>query len=482
MKIESLKIVLAALFISFTLCSCASNENLNDQQVSIESKDYFEGKTKLVYLNTVPYGNADYAIQDELNIILDNRGLDFAVEFMDIEEFTDGGHSCLSVYEEMLKNGQQIDIVFTGVSLDSSIEGTYSQFIEKGYLEPLNKYFVTEIGHKFYEQFDEKYWDRMTYGDGKIYGKSAAYTISAPLSLHINFDFFNTSDFDGTFDSLINVIESVTMKNGSPSLLLEPGNIAYENYFGFTKYKGIFINCETGLAENIFENPEFIEYFKTISELVNNGCATANSEHITNDSLVAYIGTYNYLFAEDNDVIIGKSYYDNFGISSATGISANSHHKDKAFEFLSLLNTDEDLSTLLYNGIEGRNYHLKDGHAVGIPESSMAYCFAALTPANPIIAIPKEEESNNKQANLYYQNEYVTKSPACSLNYDNEKLDDIANIYDEYYGLFFGGYESVDAALKDANQELYEMGLTTILEDINNYLEVQNGAESYASD
>lgn len=479
MKKESLKSVSAALFISFSLCSCASNKNLNDPQVSIETEDYFEGKTKLVYLNTVPYGNADYAIQNELNKILDNRGLDFAIEFVDIEEIPDGSNSCLSVYEKMLENGQQIDIVFTGVSLDSSTESTYSQFIEKGYLEPFNDYFDTEIGQKFYDQFDEKYWDRMTYGDGKIYGKSAAYTISAPLSLHINSDNFNISDFDGTFDSLIDVIESVTWKTGSPSLLLEPGDIAYENYFGFTKYKGIFINCETGLAENIFENHEFIEYFKTISELVKNGCATTNSELIKNDSLVAYIGTYNYLLSEKNDVIIGNSYYDNFGISSATGISAYSQHKDEAVEFLSLLNTDDEISTLLYNGIEGRNYKLKDGHAVGIPESSMAYCVAALTPANPIIAIPKEEESNNKQANLDYQTEYVKKSPAYGLNYENGKLDDIAKIYDEYYGLFFGSYENVDAALEDANHKLNEMGLTTILEDLNNYMEVQNGAESY---
>lgn len=474
---------LSALYVSVlllsSLCSCSDTESPSVTENSeAAAVDYFEGKTKLVYLNTVPYGSADSEIQNELNRLLDERGCNFAVEFRDIEEMPDGSQSCLSVYEGMLESGQQADIIFTGVSINDTAEGTYSQFIEKGYLEPFNSYFDTKNGQRLYSQFDEKYWDRMTYTDGNIYGKSAAYTVSAPLSLHINPQNYDISDFDDTFECLIDTLKKVTAETGAPSLLLESGDISYENYFGFTTYKGIYINSETGLAENIFENPEFSEYVKLIAELTANGCATTNSELVTDESLVAYIGTYNYLYAGENDIIIGDSYYSSYGISSATGIAKNSQHKDEAFELMVLLNTDTELANLLYNGIEGRNYTLKDGHAIEIEGSAMPYSFAALTPANPVIALPKEDESLNKQANLDYQTEYVRKSPVFGLDYESERLEQIAKIYDEYYGLFYGAYDNTDAVLDEANRKLESAGLSEVLDDINSFLEVHNEAEN----
>ena len=74
----------------------------------------------------------------------------------------------MDVYESMLKNNEQVDIVNTGLGM-SALGGygdTFNLFVERGYLEPLNDYFQTDSGKAFYDGFDGIVWKQMTCADG----------------------------------------------------------------------------------------------------------------------------------------------------------------------------------------------------------------------------------------------------------------------------------------------------------------------------
>ncbi|NLZ46939.1 MAG: DUF3502 domain-containing protein [Clostridiales bacterium] len=500
-KRKSLMIILA---LSFALTSCNKAEKSNTSKVDnttqpevkiIESSslpeleyDYdkiFEGKTKLVYLHSGSERQIDEAIENELNRILVERGYDYIVDFVEnIEYSEDGFNSLIKSYEDRIEKGQNVDIFYTGSSISSDINevnDTYNHCIEKGYLEPLNDYFGTKDGKKLYNQFDEKYWDRMRDENGIIYGKSAAYSVSAPMSITINnivsHNFgFNIDKFDNSIESLTETLKAIHDKIQKPGLLLQASELPYWYLIGFEKTNSIYINTKTGYAENIFENDDFIAYSKMISELTKKGYATTDGNLISDTNLLAYIGQYNYLYATSDEFILTNSYYDNENISSATGISSTSEHKDEAFELLTLLNTDEEIANLIYNGIEDRNYELTDGKAEVNYNAPIPYLTAATTPTNPIIAMSKKSESDDKQANLDYQLEYVKKSPLYGFSLDTsitEKTSSIDQIYSKYFGLFYGEYDDVDATLAEANKELKAAGIDDIIAKTNAQLKVK---------
>ena len=286
---------LACLISLVMLCltACSDNANKTGSEVSsgtssAEEKDYgygfdkfgfsrfdvetaesltYENKTKIVYLTnydtTFTTTDDDPRIYDEIyientvNEYLDKNGYDFYVDFVMNGEFdfkTGELYPNMDVYESMLKNNEQVDIVNTGLGM-SALGGygdTFNLFVERGYLEPLNDYFQTDSGKAFYDGFDGIVWKQTTCADGMIYGKTTDYTLAQPLVLLLNGDVcneygVNTDDIQ-SLEDLEPYLQSLA-DEGKRGLLLDSTCELYYEMAGFCRYKGVYINAETGLAE-----------------------------------------------------------------------------------------------------------------------------------------------------------------------------------------------------------------------------------------
>lgn len=110
------------------------------------------------------------AIENEVNKYLDVKGYDFYVDFITNGEFdyvTQEIHPNIEVYEQMLDNGDQVDIVNTGYGFESlgGINDTYHVFVEKGYLIPLDDYLSSDQGKELYNILGKTNWGIMKVND-----------------------------------------------------------------------------------------------------------------------------------------------------------------------------------------------------------------------------------------------------------------------------------------------------------------------------
>ena len=187
-KKEYLACLISLVMLGLTACSDNANKTgseVSSGTSSAEEKDYgygfdkfgfsrfdvetaesltYENKTKIVYLTnydtTFTTTDDDPRIYDEIyientvNEYLDKNGYDFYVDFVMNGEFdfkTGELYPNMDVYESMLKNNEQVDIVNTGLGM-SALGGygdTFNLFVERGYLEPLNDIFRPTAEKRF---------------------------------------------------------------------------------------------------------------------------------------------------------------------------------------------------------------------------------------------------------------------------------------------------------------------------------------------
>lgn len=375
----------------------------------------------------------------------------------------------------MLKNNEQVDIVNTGLGM-SALGGygdTFNLFVERGYLEPLNDYFQTDSGKAFYDGFDGIVWKQTTCADGMIYGKTTDYTLAQPLVLLLNGDVcneygVNTDDIQ-SLEDLEPYLQSLA-DEGKRGLLLDSTCELYYEMAGFCRYKGVYINAETGLAENIFENEKALKYLKTVYEYSQNGYISNNVD-IANDAYICSLSPAMPLYY-DSSKIVSSGYLQQEELNGVVGISSSSKNKETAFELLALLNTDEELANIIYNGAEGRNYAVKDGEKYP-NKNALPFYDVAATMTNSIIAESNSQDNQSKREDIAICWEHSEVSPFYGLEVSDdlaEKLEKTAAVYDDFYGLFYGDYgeyQSLDEALFAANEQLKAAGIDEVLNELN---------------
>lgn len=448
----------------------------------------YEGKTKIVYLSNynVKYltSEEDPRIYDEIyiqnavNEYLDEKGYDFYVEFInnsEVDYFYEIAYPNIEAYEKMLENGEQVDIVNTGtgISIFGGPENTFDLFMEKGYLAPLNEYFQTDLGKAFYEQFDETFWIQTTASDGNIYGKSSDYLLAAPMVLSVNETICEEYGIDPdsikSLDDLEQYMPTLAEDNIS-ALLIDSTGDSYQQMVDFCEYNGIYINAETAQAENIFENEKALQYFERISEYKEKGYVSSVYDYMENYLCSLERG---WPLRVDSSIVVSNGYLQLEEIKDVTGISSQSEHKEEAFQLLALLNTDSELAKMIYNGIEGRNYSINDGIRK-LNKNALPFRDRTETMTNPFLAEDSVGDNPNKQRDYEICSEYAGVSPFYRFEITDEellaKLEELAAIYDEFYGVFYGNYGEygdLETAINAANEQLKSAGIDEALAEVN---------------
>lgn len=453
---------------------------------SVSALKTYEGKTKIVYLTNYGIEPSEYDedpdlydtvyIQNTVNDYLDKIGRDYYVEFIFNEEWprnTNEIHPNYELYKQMLSDDQQVDIVNTGLGFDSLGGDTFHLFVKEGYLEPLNDYITTEEGKKLYEQFDDIIWALTTESDGKIYGKSSLYNVCMPLTVTINNSVMNQFGISINEIKELNDLEPYlkTLKeNNISGLCLDSTNKLIPQLAGFTEYKGIYINAETGKAENIFENEKALSILRIIENFKNEGYLSKPSTDPEKTNPFSIDPALPLFYDTSN--IISKGYLSTETLNCVVGISSNSKNKDKAFDLLMLLNTDKELADIIYNGTEGRNYIASNG-VITPNRNAMPFIDKIKTMANPIIASANSQDNIHKESNVKncWKNSII--SPFFKFELPEELVEPVktvAEINSKYYGMFYGNYgsyETLDKAIDAANTELKEANIDDVLDELN---------------
>lgn len=455
--------------------------------VEADSENYdevYKDKIKLVYLTDyATMGNTDSEyIQNQVNKYLDSKGCDFVVEFKNNNEYGTGEtdedgneimYPNISVYEKMLDKNEPVDILCTGAGMDKDFYAngymdTFNVCVEKGYLEPLDEYFKTELGKKLYEQFPENYWSVTTSTDGKIYGLSKMYCGAYPSGL-----IFTNSNvekyIDGDIESIYDLDEAMRKCSADTGLeaLIMPSAGGYETLAGLINFEGIYFSPEQDKFINIFDDENCKRYFEQIESWKNDGLITSSDMQLQSDNALGMISQSNPMVQDG--ICLGQGYINSRNVNMGVGISSNSQHKKEAFELLAMLNTDEKLADLLCLGKEGRNYVMIDGKPV-INSKARAYYDWMDTMANPLLCRLYSANSDK----CVQQCESAKLSPLNGFGADlsdiSAKLGEIKAINESYYGLFYGDYGEyggLDEAVEAAKGELEKVGVDEVLAELN---------------
>ena len=481
-----------------------SNSSLDETQdtYSIVCKPDFKGKKQInILIDDSNFYNCkiDSEIINAINKKLDKDGYNFAVNFEIINPFS---IASIDYYEKSLNKNKIFDIVSTGSGFPEEVvedktapleckphENTYWECVNKGYLIPLNKYLKTSYGKKLYNQFPKNYWNMVKDNQSKIYG--VYNSISSPNTIIFMSENekkynYNSINFNGDILSLEETLKRIKEKyNVSSGCFNLDTTSSFYEYFGYSILNcGIYINEKTGNAENLFENKEYVKYYKKIKDDIDKGYLLDTTKESIDDeawdNLLCSNSTL-YPFEDRNETILCDTYMNNDYLDGAFGITSSSKHPDEAFTFLYLMFTNSEYATLLQCGIKDRNYTVNESGVVTLDSENTAPYDCMDYPLNPYITDTKGfvdySSKEEKQKILELQLKHTKKSKAYGFSYPkSEKTNAIKKIYEKYEGLYYGAFENIDENLKKANDELKKAGIDEVLTDVNRQLdEFHNG-------
>lgn len=253
---------------------------------------------------------------------------------------------------------------------------------------------------------------------------------------------------------------------------------------GDGKFIGVLPNCgQNTVVRNLFETDDFREFTSWTRKWYEEGLTMADALSNTEEgrqlikSGKAISRFCNYGNAKIDGIVrtvviepwsVANSYSE-----LCYGINSNSKDKDAAWTMLQLLYTDQEVSILLNNGIEGKHYVKNEDGTISFPEGTNAsdcgYGMADLPWITPYAGNSYPIDSNGPTffEDLIQFNKDSMKSKAYGFFFDTSSVLDqytaCSNIMDKYFKALIAGTIDPDSTIEQANAELAAAGLNDIL-------------------
>ncbi|WP_419158144.1 ABC transporter substrate-binding protein [Rossellomorea sp. BNER] len=156
---------------------------------------------------------------------------------------------------------------------------------------------------------------------------------------------------------------------------------------------------------------------------------------------------------------------------SMQAISVTSENPEKSLEFLSLLNTDPKLRTLLDKGIEGVHYEeVEDGRIKDLPARVKNFNMPSFAIGNQFILPLYENDPADKWDAFKAFNEKSKPAPTLGFHFDPEpvrtELAAISNVTSEFAKPLLTGSVDPEEYLPKANKKFKEAGLEKVLKEM----------------
>ena len=433
-------------------------------------------------------------VNKAINSTLDDKGYEFIILFEEIE---------ISAVEEsidkMIEEGNPPDIICGGLGDAGTLQGTYRS-VKKGWLLELDSYLESEEGRALKDVYPKKMWKSFDV-NGHIYGINGFLPYNTDLVYFVNQEL--ADKYNISLEEIANlqpselgdILDIVYQGEKSKDFI----TYIYEEYY-LACYSSLYDyfnrGCDAMVIDNRVKNPEAVNiykqedqvsYFSSLAKYRENGYLTTNQEQgegaVNVNSFFIYQGRDDIFgdkgeevikfikedFSKVNDVAIvtyAPDYVSKQG-NGITGVCKHSDKKDLAFQALSVVYSQKDLSDLLLYGVEDVDYELNDGKVDldGTPS------FRSLYFGNPIISTSTLNEPTNKKEYVF---DKISKMEVCDtvgtyieLGDLTEEIDKINSITNEYAGLFDGLYPDVEKTINELNARLEEAGFHSLLDKIN---------------
>ena len=269
------------------------------------------------------------------------------------------------------------------------------------------------------------------------------------------------------------------------------------NYIGVLPDRG-----QTLEVQNLFETDDYVELCTWARKWYNEGMIMqdilSNTESwqvmINNKKAISCFDNYgvNKLNGMIRTVIIDKWSVSNSYSALCYGINSNSKNKDAAWKAMEILYTDQDVSILLNNGIEGKHYTKNEDGTISFPEGKTAadvgYGMSDLYWVTPYSgnAYPLDINGPTFFEDLLKFNDETLKSKAFGFAFDITPVTDqyaaCANVMQKYYKPLLSGAVDVESTIEQANAELEVAGIADVIAEkqrqLDEYMKAQGSASA----
>lgn len=322
----------------------------------------------------------------------------------------------------------------------------------EGQLAELEPYLNTESGQKLKAQLPEKYWE-LSAIDERYYGiaslaapESGGWAVNQELMEKYN---FTEKDLAKPLDELEEVLQTVSEGEKSNSqftaFVVVPEFLFYRLPFSFADMSlpvgywktGGYGESSTEVDNteelvNLFDTEEMRKLTETLNDYFQKGYVQQCAAGLPESDHFFMQPDYNGypIYREDgldtwtnrNGILLRRIPYFNSDTSSlsvnSNVILKSSSHQDEAFEFLSLMMTDQKVSDLLLYGAEGTDYE-KEGDRIIAGENLTEWECSYKKLGNPAVSSPVSPYEDEKKTEcLKLALDTVTDSPLYGFQFD----------------------------------------------------------------
>ena len=394
MKSHSPSKVLITILTFFTvglaaLCGCSIAARLNHSTISSQTDSPCEIVIEHLTLGDTPMPDLSAVEEAVSKITLSQIGCTVKIENIPISDHA----TRISL---MSAQNDQLDIINTGRTV------SLAEMAADGILLPLDE-LLNQYGTALLEKEGELLKANII--DGNIYSVPANLYCGGNSGFLYNQDMASEYDIQVSDTMSIQDIESIanTLKSHGKYLLSQGDGssnpILLGTFFpsvvpvGSSMYaNGVSLSGDSGTdIVNVFETEEYLEYCQMLRRWKEN-------DWIPDDSLTSGL-LVNQLFQNQKifmtwltanpveEALQAKNYtfpVDMFATATQTplrtsqvqedgwGISSTSQNPEKAMEFLNLMYSNAEISNLLMNGIEGKEYEKISDHIITYPDNVSA--------------------------------------------------------------------------------------------------------------
>ena len=420
-------------------------------------------------------------VLDEANKYLAEKiGVNLDMTYIDFGDYTQK----MSI---IINSGEDFDLAFT-----SSWAGDYLGNARKGAFLDLTPYLET-TGKGMYDAIDQRFWEGATI-DGKIYAAPNQKEISTlPMWVF-------TKEYVDKYNIPYQELHSLedlepwlqVIKENEPDVvpLYITKGFSPPQYFDFiVNPVGVEIGDDSLTVKSIFDTQKMQDTLKTLRKYYQAGYINADSATAQDDKSVKRLVTKGdgqpyaeVLWSKDLGYeVVSSSIMDGIVTNDSTtgamiAVSNNSKNKDKAVEYINLVNTDSYIRNLLNYGIEGVHYTKASDNSITLdPENSKNYSVPYFAGGNLFNTYTLDSEPETKWEEFKTFNDNAQSSPLLGFKFDTtpvtNELAAINNVMEEFKATIYSGSVDIDEYLVKLNDKLKAQNIDKVIEEAQRQLD-----------
>ncbi|TFE25568.1 ABC transporter substrate-binding protein [Cohnella luojiensis] len=490
---KKLSIGLASILaVMLFLSACGNNGSSNNASPTGNAGNSEEPVELSWYTIGTPQKDVDKIMGEVSKYTKDKIGVTVKMTMIDWGDYN-------QKMQVLTASGADMDIMFT-----ASWAFDYVQNARKGAFAPIDDLLKAQ-GKGITEVLDPAFLEGSKV-DGKNYGVPANKELPAQEVWRFNKNLLDENKLSiadvRTLESLEPLLK--TVKQNNPDVV--PLQVD-KNFMPYTPYDYLIEKFplavkldDTGYKiVNIFETPEMKQALATMHKYYTAGYVPTEAATLESSSDVQATGkwftdkattqpfadnvwstSYGYpiVSTPQSDALI----YNLSVMGSMQAISANSKNKEKAMEFLNLLNTDPVLRNLVDSGIEGTHYKKTDANYMeNLPESKN-YDMPTFSLGNVMLTHLNPGDPADKWEQFKSYNDAGKPAILLGFNFDPTKVSNeiaaVQNAKEAFWAPLMTGTVDPEKYAPQAIKKLNDAGLGKILAEAQSQMDAWKTANN----